>query len=108
MIWQSECCDGVAGLCRSLPATFRRVFYPRVSYMKRSLWMVLLALALPVSAFAAKSVYFGNTGGTLSGSSAGLNLTGSELVVVNGLNPSNGLGQVAGELGNLTFTTGGL
>jgi len=76
--------------------------------MKRSLWMVVLALALPMSAFAFKSVYFGNTGGTLSGTSAGLNLTGSELAVVNGLEPLHGLGQVTGDLGELSLSTGGL
>ena len=52
--------------------------------MKRILWMVLLALALPMMAFADNSVDFTNSGGTLSGSSAGLSLSGSELIAVNG------------------------
>ncbi len=39
--------------------------------MKRILWMVLLALALPMAAFASSSIDFTNSGGTLSGSSAG-------------------------------------
>jgi hypothetical protein len=73
--------------------------------MKRMLWMVLLALALPISAFAGSSVDFTNSGGTLSGSSAGLSLTGSELIAVNGL---NGLGLVTGDLGSVSFTTGAL
>ena len=73
--------------------------------MKRILLMVLLALALPMAAFAS-SVDFTNSGGTLSGSSAGLSLTGSELVAVNGL---NGLGLVTGNsLGSVSFSTGAL
>jgi len=73
--------------------------------MKRMLWMVLLALALPMMAFADNSVDFTNSGGTLSGSSAGLSLSGSELIAVNGL---NGLGLVTGDLGSLSFSTGAL
>jgi len=73
--------------------------------MRRMFWMVLLALALPMSAFAGSSVDFTNSGGTLSGSSAGLSLSGSELIAVNGL---NGLGLVTGDLGSVSFTTGAL
>ncbi|MFZ0807414.1 MAG: PEP-CTERM sorting domain-containing protein [Candidatus Sulfotelmatobacter sp.] len=74
--------------------------------MKRMLWMAVLALALPISAFANNSVDFTNSGGTLSGSSAGLSLTGSTLIAVNGL---GGLGLVTGnDLGSLTFSTGAL
>ena len=73
--------------------------------MKRMFWMVLLALALPMSAFAGSSVDFTNSGGTLSGSSAGLSLSGSELIAVNGL---NGMGLVTGDLGSVSFTTGAL
>ncbi|HET9307055.1 MAG TPA: PEP-CTERM sorting domain-containing protein [Candidatus Sulfotelmatobacter sp.] len=73
--------------------------------MKRVLWMVLLALALPLTAFASSSVDFTNSGGTLSGTSSGLSLSGSELIAVNGL---GGLGLVTGDLGTLTFTTGAL
>jgi hypothetical protein len=73
--------------------------------MKRILWTVLLALALPMAAFATSSVDFTNSGGTLSGSSAGLSLSGSELIAVNGL---NGLGLVTGSLGSISFTTGAL
>jgi len=68
-------------------------------------WMVLLALALPMAAFANNSVDFTNSGGTLSGSSAGLTLSGSELIAVNGL---NGLGLVTGDLGSVAFSTSGL
>ncbi len=73
--------------------------------MKRMLWMVLLALALPMMAFADNSVDFTNSSGTLSGSSAGLSLSGSELIAVNGL---NGMGLITGDLGTLSFSTGGL
>jgi hypothetical protein len=70
--------------------------------MKRIFLMALLALALPLSAFAG-NVDFTNTGGTLTGSSEGLTLTGSELTVVQGL---GGMGTITGGLGSLTFTTG--
>jgi hypothetical protein len=72
--------------------------------MKRIVLMALLALALPVAALA-NDVDFGNTGGTLSGSSAGLTLSGSELTQINGL---GGMGLIQGGLGSLTFTTGAL
>ncbi|MGA8867816.1 MAG: PEP-CTERM sorting domain-containing protein [Candidatus Sulfotelmatobacter sp.] len=72
--------------------------------MKRILWLVLLALALPLSAFATSSVDFTNSGGTLSGTSSGLSLTGSVLIAVNGF---GGLGLVTGNnLGSVSFTTG--
>jgi hypothetical protein len=73
--------------------------------MKRILWLALVAIALPMTAFASSSIDFTNSGGTLSGSSAGLTLSGSELIAVNGL---NGLGLVTGELGSIGFSTGGL
>jgi hypothetical protein len=71
--------------------------------MKRILMLVLLALALPMAAFANNSIDFTNSGGTLSGGSAGLSLSGSELIAVNGL---NGLGMVTGNLGSVSFSTG--
>ncbi len=73
--------------------------------MKRVLWMALLMVALPVAAFATSSVDFTNSGGTLSGTSAGMSLTGSELIAVNGL---NGMGLVQGNLGTVSFSTGAL
>jgi len=73
--------------------------------MKRMLLLCLVALALPMAAFANNSVDFTNSGGTLAGSSAGLTLSGSELIAVNGL---NGLGLVTGDLGSIGFTTGAL
>jgi hypothetical protein len=73
--------------------------------MKRMLWILLVALALPMAAFASNSVDFTNSGGTLSGTSTGLTLSGSELIAVNGL---GSLGLVTGQLGSLSFSTGAL
>jgi hypothetical protein len=73
--------------------------------MRRIVLMVLLALALPMAAFANNSVDFTDSGGSLSGSSAGLSLSGSELIAVNGL---NGLGLVTGNMGSVSFSTGAL
>ena len=72
--------------------------------MKRMLWLALIAFALPMAAFAnSGGVDFTNSGGTLTGSSAGMSMSGSVLIAVNGL---NGLGLVTGnDLGNLSFTT---
>ena len=70
--------------------------------MKRMFGLLLLALALPISMFA-NSVDFVNGGGTLTGSSAGLNLTGSTLIFAKG--PSLTL---MGNLGTVTFSTGAL
>ena len=73
--------------------------------MKRVLWMTVLALALPLTAFA-DSVDFTNSGGILAGCSNGLRLTGSALIAVNGL---NGPGLVTGtDLGSVSFSTGAL
>ena len=75
--------------------------------MERMLWVALIALALPMAAFAnSGGVDFTNSGGTLTGSSAGMSLSGSVLIAVNGL---NGLGLVTGNnLGSISFTTGAL
>jgi hypothetical protein len=72
--------------------------------MKRIILMALLAMALPLAAFADTSVEFTSSGGTLAGTSAGLSLTGSTLIGVNGL----GGGLVTGNLGSVTFSTGAL
>lgn len=72
--------------------------------MKRILWVVLLVtLALPLAAFADGGVDFTNSGGTLSGDSSGLTLTGSTLIAINGIN-----GLQTGDLGTLSFSTGAL
>ena len=73
--------------------------------MKRTLLLLaLLSLALPLAAFA-DNVDLSNNGGTLTGSSAGLNLSGSMLTEVVGL---GGNGPVMGDLGTVSFTTGSL
>jgi hypothetical protein len=73
--------------------------------MRRIVLLAVLALALPMAAFASSSVDFTNSGGTLSGTNAGLTLTGSTLIAVNGL---NGMGLVTGNLGTVTLSTNAL
>lgn len=74
--------------------------------MKKILLLAVLALALPIAGFANSAVDYTNSGGTLSGSSGGLSLSGSVLIAVNGL---NGGGLIAGnDLGSVSFQTGGL
>ncbi len=74
--------------------------------MKKILLLALLALALPIAAFAGSGVDYTNSGGTLSGSSSGLTLSGSVLIAVNGL---NGGGLITGnDLGSVSFSTGAL
>jgi hypothetical protein len=71
--------------------------------MKRIVLMALLALALPLAAFAGSStIDFTNESGTLTGSSSGLALTGSTLAIAN---PWGG-SQVIGNLGTVAFSTG--
>ncbi len=72
---------------------------------KKLLLLAVLAAALPIAAFANSNVDFGNSGGTLSGSTSGLSLSGSVLTTVNGL---NGGGLLSGNLGTVSFTTGAL
>src|ERR1700747_2279652 len=69
--------------------------------MKRMMLLFLLALALPMAAFANNSVDFTNAGGTLSGSSAGLSLTGSTLIAM-----GSGGTITTGTLGTIAFSTG--
>jgi hypothetical protein len=73
--------------------------------MKRMVLMALLALTLPLAAFADNSVDFTNSGGMLSGSSAGMTLGSSELIAVNGF---GGGGLITGALGTMSFSTGSL
>lgn len=74
--------------------------------MKKLVLLAVLALALPIAAFADGGVDYTNSGGTLTGSSSGLSLSGSVLTVVTGL---NGGGTITGtDLGSLSFTTGAL
>jgi hypothetical protein len=71
----------------------------------KAVLFVALLTCLPLGAFASSSIDFSNVGGTLAGTTAGLSLTGSTLVSVNGL---NGGDLVTGNLGTLTFSTGAL
>lgn len=71
--------------------------------MRKIVLLFLLALALPMAAFAHNSVDFTNAGGALSGSSAGLSLSGSTLIAL-----GNGGSLITGNLGTLTFSTMGL
>jgi len=66
--------------------------------MRRVILLTLLAMGLPTAAFA-NSIDFLNSGGTLSGSSAGLTLSGSTLTE---------MGSITGNLGTVTFSTGAL
>jgi PEP-CTERM motif len=67
--------------------------------MKRVLWIAVLSLALPAMAFAGSTTDYGNVGGTLTGTSAGLSLTGSELTSIN---------HTTGDLGTVSFSTGAM
>jgi PEP-CTERM motif len=73
--------------------------------VKKVLLLAVLALALPVAAFAS-GVDITNAGGTLSGSSSGLSLTGSTIIAVNGLY-GGGL-DLGSNLGSFAFSTGAL
>jgi hypothetical protein len=74
--------------------------------MKKLVLLAVLALALPIAAFADGGVDYSNVGGTLTGSTSGLSLSGSVLDAVNGL---NGGGLITGsDLGSVSFQTGAL
>lgn len=78
-----------------------------MSYSPKFLAPALLAfcLMLPNLSYANSTTDFSNSGGTLSGTNAGLALSGSALIAVDGY---NGGGLVTGDLGSVTFTTGAL
>src|ERR1700751_1301133 len=66
--------------------------------MRRVVLLVLLALALPATTWANSTIELTNRGGTITGSSASLSLTGSVLIAY---------GSVVGtDLGTVSFTTG--
>jgi hypothetical protein len=65
---------------------------------KKIVLLAVLALALPLAAFANSSIDVSNAGGVISGNSSGLTLTGSTLFKVGSAVGSN--------LGSLSFTTG--
>jgi PEP-CTERM motif len=68
--------------------------------MKKLLLLAVLALALPMAAFADGGVDYTNSGGTLAGSNSGLTLSGSVLINAAGVTGSN--------LGSVSFATGAL
>jgi hypothetical protein len=77
-----------------------------IGMLKKGLFIFALAMLLPLAAMADSNLDFSNVGGTLSGSSSGLTLSGSTLVSVDGL---VGGGLVVGSnLGSVTFSTGSL
>ena len=65
--------------------------------MRRVLLLLLLAVALPGTTWAKGTIDLANRGGTITGSNAGLSLTGSVLF---------GYGSATGNLGTVSFTTG--
>jgi len=67
--------------------------------------LLLSWMMLPSLSFATSGTDFSNNGGTLSGTNAGLSLSGSTLVAVTGF---NGGGLVTGDLGTVSFSTGAL
>jgi PEP-CTERM motif len=66
--------------------------------VKKLVMLAVLALALPLAAFADSSIDIGNKGGTISGSSSGLSLSGSVMISYGSAVGSN--------LGSVSFTTG--
>ena len=66
--------------------------------VKKLVLLAVLALALPLAAFASSTIDFTNAGGTLSGGAGGFTLTGSTLINVGGIVGTN--------LGSFSFTTG--
>ena len=64
---------------------------------KKMVWLAVLALALPFTAFAS-SIDISNAGGTLSGSASGFSLTGSTMFKFDSI--------VGANLGSVSFTTG--
>src|SRR5581483_11177328 len=66
--------------------------------VKKLVILAVLALALPLAAFANSTIGVTNVGGTISGNSSGLSLTGSVMAIYGGTLGSN--------LGSVTFTTG--
>lgn len=66
--------------------------------------VILFSVAVLTNpAFASTAIDFSNQGGTLSGTNAGLSLSGSTLIAVTGWNGSST--KITGDLGTVTFTT---
>src|SRR4029077_10058090 len=74
--------------------------------VKKVLLLAVLALAPPLADFSSSDIDVTSFGVTVTGSNAGLSLTGSNIIMVNGL---YGGGQDLGSnLGSFTFSTGAL
>jgi hypothetical protein len=73
--------------------------------MKRIVLVVVLAMALPLAAFAT-TIDFGNNNGTITGTSSTLSLSGDVIGSVSGL--GTGGCSVSSPCGTVTFTTGAL
>ena len=67
--------------------------------------LVCACLLVSSSAYADSNTDFSNSGGTLTGSNAGLSLSGSILIAVTGY---PGVGSTMGDLGSVSFTTAAL
>ena len=72
--------------------------------LKKLVLLAVLALALPIAAVADSRMTFTTQGGTLTGGSSGLTLTGSVLTFLNNM----GTVSAGTNLGSLDFTTGAL
>ena len=72
--------------------------------LKKVVLLAVLALAVPIAAVADSTMVFTTQGGTLTGGSSGLTLTGSVLTFLNNM----GTVSVGTNLGSLGFTTGAL
>jgi hypothetical protein len=73
--------------------------------MKQVLFVALLALALPLAAFANSQTDFAASGGTLNTNSNGSVFSSPTVFAAFGF---NGRGLIAGDLGTMAFTTGTL
>ncbi len=71
--------------------------------LKKVVLLAVLALALPIAALADSQIDFNAQGGSISGSDAGLTLTGSTLIAVNNY---FGTSTIGSNLGTVSFTTG--
>jgi hypothetical protein len=73
--------------------------------MRRVILIAVLALALPMAAFATSQVDYTNSAGTLTGTSSGMSLTGSMII---SYGPAGSPPTKTGNLGTLSFSTGAL
>lgn len=97
--------EGRRSVSQSLDSSLVEEFAMRLTGRFLLPALLLSCLMLPNLCFANGGTDFSNSGGTLSGTSAGLSLTGSNLIAVSGF---NGGGLTTGNLGSVTFSTGAL